>query len=158
MLPQSLVRKYHLAIGYPEDTEKLLSLNNNRVVVLGKLPQDELDYLIQRADLTIVPNIDVAGDVEGFGLVALEHSIKEKLVLAADIQGLKDAIIHNKNGIKLPPGDALSWAKSVTHWLQKVEESTNFGIKSRIFTIENYSWDKMGDGYLKEFNRLDGEK
>jgi glycosyltransferase involved in cell wall biosynthesis len=154
LLPKSLVHKYHLAIGFPEDTQTLKENTNPRVVILGKLPQQELDFVIHRADLAIVPNIEVAGDIEGFGLVALELAVKEKLVLVANIQGLKDAIIDQHNGIMIESGNAHLWSETIKEWLNKPNEAYQFGKKARIFTQQNYSWQKMGQAYLDTFYQI----
>jgi hypothetical protein len=46
-----------------------------------------------------MPNIRVPGDAEGFGLVALEAVVCGTAVLAADLEGITEAIQHGKNGL-----------------------------------------------------------
>jgi glycosyltransferase involved in cell wall biosynthesis len=45
-----------------------------------------------------MPNIPVSGDMEGFGLTALEASASGSLVVASDLEGISDAIRDGKNG------------------------------------------------------------
>lgn len=53
----------------------------------------------------LCPTFLIPGDVEGFGLVALEASMRGTYILASGIDGITDAVI-NKNGTLLPAGDA----------------------------------------------------
>jgi len=77
-----------------------------QVRLLGRIPDNELLQLYVHADLFIMPNIEVQGDMEGFGIVALEASLAGTLIVASGIEGIKDAIIDQKNGLLLTSKDA----------------------------------------------------
>lgn len=51
--------------------------------------------------------------MEGFGLVCLEACQAGTLVLAADIDGIPQAIQHQKNGLLLSPQDADAWIQLI---------------------------------------------
>jgi phosphatidylinositol alpha-1,6-mannosyltransferase len=151
LLPETLNHLINLAFGYAEDSWSLRKIENKNLVLTGSVSYPELNFLIDKCDLFIVPNILVDGDAEGFGLVALEGAIRGKIVLAADIQGLKDAISHHNNGIKIQSGDALNWIKICNDLLSKTasDHLTSHQIKS--YTIDNYSWNKMVKEYIALF-------
>ena len=46
-----------------------------RVTVLGQVSTAEKSALMRQADLFVQPNVPVAGDMEGFGLVVLEAAV-----------------------------------------------------------------------------------
>ena len=48
-----------------------------------------------------MPNISVPGDVEGFGIVAIEAAACGTPVVASDIQGIRDAVIDGETGFLL---------------------------------------------------------
>jgi phosphatidyl-myo-inositol dimannoside synthase len=46
-----------------------------------------------------MPNITVAGDIEGFGLVAVESACRGAVVIASALQGLLEALTDGVTGI-----------------------------------------------------------
>jgi glycosyltransferase involved in cell wall biosynthesis len=154
VLPKSLNHQINLALGYPEDTWTLSKIENPNLILTGGLSYAELNYLIDRADLFIVPNIEVRGDAEGFGLVALEGAIHKKLVISADLQGLKDAIINGRNGVVLPSANKQKWIDACQYYLDHTSETEEFGRKAYEYTTNNYSWDKMVEEYIDLFKKM----
>jgi len=43
------------------------------------------------------------GDFEGFGIVYLEANLAKKPVIAGDSGGVRDAVVHNLNGLVVDP-------------------------------------------------------
>jgi phosphatidylinositol alpha-1,6-mannosyltransferase len=83
------------------------------VHLLGAVDDATRELLMQGADVFVQPNIPVPQDMEGFGLVAVEAASRGALVVAADLEGLKDAVINGATGLLLPPGDAAAWADTI---------------------------------------------
>ena len=69
-----------------------------KVKLLGKISDQELNFLYASADIFIMPNIKLKNDMEGFGIVAIEASLAGLIVIASGIEGIPDAIIDGKNG------------------------------------------------------------
>ncbi len=88
--------------------------SRSRVVVLGRVDAAMRELVMTGGDLFVQPNIPVANDMEGFGLVAVEAAMRGSLVLAADLEGLKDAVLPGVTGELLPAGDAGAWATRIT--------------------------------------------
>ena len=61
------------------------------------------------ADVFVQPNIPVPGDMEGFGLVAIEAAMQGSLVVASSLEGLIDAVDDGVTGELLPAQDATAW-------------------------------------------------
>ncbi|MEJ0072837.1 MAG: glycosyltransferase [Candidatus Saccharibacteria bacterium] len=53
--------------------------------------------LYNASDLFVMPNIPVANDIEGFGLVATEASSCGTPVIGSDLEGIKDAVTVGKD-------------------------------------------------------------
>lgn len=83
------------------------------VHLLGGVDDATRELLMQGADVFVQPNIPVPRDMEGFGLVAVEAASRGALVVAADLEGLKDAVINGTTGLLLPPGDPAAWADTI---------------------------------------------
>jgi phosphatidylinositol alpha-1,6-mannosyltransferase len=96
----------------------------------------------------------VEGDEEGFGLVALEASMRGTYVLASGIEGITDAVIDGQNGSLLPSGDAQAWAEKIRTLLSDKAKLNMLSEQGKSFTRANYSWEFMVDGYREVFDRL----
>ncbi len=77
------------------------------VRLLGDLPMDDgrLPALYCAADIFVMPNVEVAGDIEGFGIVAIEAAAAGLPVVASRLQGIREAVREGENGILLPWDD-----------------------------------------------------
>jgi phosphatidylinositol alpha-1,6-mannosyltransferase len=101
-----------------------------------------------------MPNLSFPGDVEGFGLVALEASMRGTYVLASNIDGIPSAVIHNQNGILLPSGDAQAWANKIHELLSDKNRLKILSEKGKEYTQQHFSWKMMADGYINVFDRF----
>jgi glycosyltransferase involved in cell wall biosynthesis len=149
ILPQKLANQIELMLGFPTDQKPLRDLlnGNSRVQHLGRLPQVDMVSVLKCADAFVMPNLQVAGDMEGFGLVCLEAALAGAPVFAAGIDGITDAIIDHKNGFLLPSGNAQQWADSLMRKLSHPESLRAQASDFQKFTLEHYSWALMVERY-----------
>ena len=103
--------------------------------------------LYARALCVVTPNIILAnGEFEGFGLVATEAAASGGVSLAAQCQGLREAIVDGVTGFHLPPGEPGPWA-------QKINEISGWEPNRRAAFIERsvaecrtrYSWSRVAE-------------
>ena len=121
------------------------------VYMLGRVDDEYLKNLYNGSNLFVMPNIPISGDMEGFGRVLLEASLCELPVVASGIEGIKDAVIDGKNGYLLKSKDSKGYALQVTKLLENPKEAKDFGKSSRLFTLKEYSWDKISDNYIENY-------
>ena len=142
--------------NYYDVIEKTIGELNlgNRVKLLTKLSRDEIKILFNTCDLYISPNIKVSGSMEGFGITAIEAGACGRIVLASDLEGLKDAIIDRENGFLVEPGNAQAWADKINELLSDDSFRKEFGEKAARYVRENYSWEIIAKKYLKEINKV----
>lgn len=124
------------------------------VFLAGWADKDVLRVLYNAADIFIMPNIPVTGDMEGFGLVALETASCSLPVVASNLEGIKDAIRDGKNGYLLEPGNAGMFIEKVKELLGNDTLRESFGMQAKVFTMENFGWERMAERYLGEFKCL----
>ena len=86
----------------------------DRVLLLGEVSDENRKFIYNASDIFIMPNITVPGDVEGFGIVALEAGSCGLPVVASNIQGLRDAVIHRKTGYLVEEGDVGGFVGKIT--------------------------------------------
>lgn len=139
-----------------EDCEKAIRENSleNRVKLMTNLPQADLDVLLNTADLVVAPNIEHPGSSEGFGINVIEAGACERIVVASNMQGLKDAIIDGKNGFLVEPENVEQWTKKINAIFSAGPDfAKNFGKLAGNFVAENYSWKKISEKYLEEMGK-----
>jgi len=85
-----------------------------RVLLLGEVSDEDRKVIYNASDIFIIPNITVPGDVEGFGIVALEAGSCGVPVVASNIQGLQDSVIHGKTGYLVEEEDVDGFVRRIT--------------------------------------------
>lgn len=118
------------------------------VYLLENIDDALLNSLYQISDIFVMPNIPVKGDMEGFGIVLLEASSAGLPVVASNIEGIKDAIIDDMNGILVNPYDNKRYKDIILDLLINDKKRINFGKKSKEVTNKMYNWNEISQRYL----------
>ena len=151
----------YLIVGAGEDEERIkASIQNgnmeDKIKMLGRVESAELNALYANVDAFIMPNIRVEGDMEGFGLVAVEASYMGLAVFASGIEGITDAIVDGKNGWLLESENAEQYVEIIkdlcSNRLKYKEKASEF----REYTCEHYSWPSICSEYLRLFESILG--
>ena len=127
---------------------------NGRVRLLTNLSWSEMKILFNTADLIISPNIKVHGSMEGFGINAIEGAACEKVVLASDLEGLKDAIIDGQDGFLVESENTEAWIQKINELLSNNAFRQEFGVKARQYVVDNFSWKIIAEKYLNEIKSV----
>jgi len=152
LLSNRVVKYLDLFLGRPNDVRSLVDaskIDEKRIILTGRISDELRDFLIRKANLILMPNIKDPGDMEGFGLVALEASVQGKTVLASNIEGIVDAVHDEKNGFLAESGNKFDWKEKILKFSQQYN-TYNEAIRS--YSIDNYSWEKMVCGYKTIFD------
>ncbi|MEH6308152.1 glycosyltransferase family 4 protein [Olivibacter sp. CPCC 100613] len=154
-LPPFIRNKFSLFLGAPTDEPKLRALLHKpeirkRAKHLGRLPFDEILNILHHARAFIMPNIEVKGDMEGFGLVCLEAALCGTTVLASCTGGIPDAIKHGKNGYLLAAEQAEEWVIKLNEVMKQPIDEEKIKISIN-YTKRHYSWKKMVKTYYQAF-------
>jgi len=116
----------------------------DRVVLAGSVTAAERELLLRGADLFVQPNISVPGDVEGFGLVVVEAALRGTVVLAADLEGLRDAVVDGRTGLLVRSGDPAAWLARLAEVADPVRRA-ELGERFRAAAATRYGHQQMGD-------------
>lgn len=150
----------YVIVGEGAEKEKVLSkiaelgLGNN-VFLTGRIQLDKpfLSSLYSFSDLFIMPNIPVKGDMEGFGIVALEAASCGLPVVASDLEGIKDAVSNGVSGILVPPEEGDRYSKEIVRLLSddNLRESIS---RQAVEYVQRFTWDKIAEKYLDEIEGI----
>lgn len=88
----------------------------DRVLLLGRISDRDRAMIYNTADIFVMPNIPVKGDMEGFGIVALEASSAGLPVVASNLEGIRDALATE-------PSSQLFTAHDSNDCLQAINEA-----------------------------------
>ncbi len=116
----------------------------DRVRLLGAVPDAQRELLMRGADVFVQPNVPVAGDMEGFGLVAVEAAVRGSLVVAADLEGLRDAVVPDETGVLVPAGDPGAWRAVLEELLADPAATEDRAREYSRRCGERYSRERMG--------------
>jgi phosphatidylinositol alpha-1,6-mannosyltransferase len=130
----------------------VLSEKSESVHIVGRKPDHILHAAYHAADLFIMPNIRVAGDMEGFGIVMLEANIAGTPVVASNLEGIRDVISDGINGFKIEPGDAVGFANRIDSLLQSNRDELNDSSKK--FVASTFSWEFVAQRYVDYINQV----
>jgi phosphatidylinositol alpha-1,6-mannosyltransferase len=121
-----------------------------RVHLLGQVSEETLRTLYEGADLFVMPNIPVAGDIEGFGVVMLEAGAAGLPVVAADLEGIRDVIATDENGWLIPSGDAAAFEAEIVRFTERNDHKTVSARADR-YVRARYGWESIVEQYLEIF-------
>jgi phosphatidyl-myo-inositol dimannoside synthase len=127
-----------------------------RVRLLGALPDSAVIELLQGADLFVMPNIAVADDMEGFGLVLLEAGACGLPVLAARLDGVQDAVCEGVTGHLLPSGEPARWAACIQHCLDALDQVGGLRSGAADLIRTRFAWPRIVEQYLRLLRQSGG--
>jgi glycosyltransferase involved in cell wall biosynthesis len=122
---------------------------NNAVSFPGFIPESEIVPLLQSSDVYVLPScIDKYGDTEGSATAALEAMACGTPAIISKVGGNINAV-ENKNGAFYFEPENINELSEI---LNQVISSKDYNLqqkKAREYIINNYSWDKIINKYLK---------
>jgi phosphatidylinositol alpha-1,6-mannosyltransferase len=111
-----------------------------RVRLLGRIPDDTLETLYRGADLFVMPNVHVPGDMEGFGVVMLEAGLCGLPTVAARLEGILDVIEDGANGHLVESEDARAFARAILRYEQDRSLLEPAAARARDYVAAHFSW------------------
>lgn len=127
VFPQLLASQpnlHYCIVGDGPERRRIISLIQrlqiqHAVTVMTHVSDEERSQLLNHATVFIVPNIQVPGDMEGFGIVCVEAAAAGTPVVAANIEGLHDAVLDGSTGKFFPAGNAHVCAEVIEQILKQ---------------------------------------
>ena len=139
-----LIRRGHdlflILLGEGELRQKLEQLTldlgiTENVRFLGWRP--DVAGVMAAFDIFCLPSLN-----EGMGKVLVEAMALGKPIVASEVGGIKDIVLHGENGVLVPVGDVAAWVDAITRLGSDPKECRRMGDAGRMIA-PRYSSDEM---------------
>lgn len=125
----------------------------SRVVLLGKIPQDELPAYYTACDLFCLPSVMKS---EAFGIVQIEAMSLGKPVVATEIEGSGTSWVNadGVSGLNVPVRDSRALSEAIMEILSDSERYASFSIGARERFDSLFRIDRMIDNCVDLYTRI----
>jgi glycosyltransferase involved in cell wall biosynthesis len=124
-------------------TEPAENIRVPGIHALGWIPFEEMANIYRSAQICVIPTVWP----EPFGLVALEAMACGTPVIASDVGGFKETVIHGKTGLLVPQGDSKAFAEAILTLLQDSCLREQMSLAAAEHAAKLFNWDHIVDRY-----------
>jgi len=110
---------------------------------------DDLPRWYAACDLFAMPNRDIDGDTEGFGLVFLEAACAGKPAVAGTAGGTGSAVVDGVTGLRVDGEHLQAITRALTRLLADPAEATRMGLNGRLRVLDNFTHQRRVDQLRK---------
>ena len=118
----------------------------NEIIFTGH--QKNVKRILSILDISIL-----CSDLEGLPLSLVESLISNKPVIATEISGIPEIIIHNKTGLLVPPRDSQAMANAVISLLNDPVRASKLAENGRGLVLSKFKLDTHGQSILKVYKK-----
>jgi phosphatidyl-myo-inositol dimannoside synthase len=150
MLRRQGVDAHYAVIGIGEELEYLSALSRelgvtDRVHMLGHVSYEDLPRWYCASDVFAMPNRDIRGDTEGFGLVFLEAAAAGRPALAGTAGGTGSAVEDGVTGLRVDGERPAAIAQALLRLFANPVEAKEMGRKARERVLEDFTHQRRVD-------------
>jgi phosphatidylinositol alpha-1,6-mannosyltransferase len=141
---------HYAVVGIGDDRKYLLGLArehgvSERLHLLGHVDPADLPRWYNACDLFAMPNRDIAGDTEGFGLVFMEANACGKPVIAGRAGGTGSAVEDGLNGLRIDGESMAAVEDAIARLLGHPDVARRLGDAGRHRTASRFTSDQRAD-------------
>lgn len=147
------IRSEHLNVLYAiagtgEELESLRQLVaekdlGNHVQFHTDIDDEQLRSCYQQCDLFVLPNRDLRGDIEGFGMVLLEAQACGKPVVAGASGGTAETMSIPETGLVVDSENSSLLAATVIELLSDRQRRESMGHRARSWVEQRFEWEAL---------------
>ncbi|MES2408235.1 MAG: glycosyltransferase family 4 protein [Pseudomonadota bacterium] len=145
-LVQAGLEVQYALIGIGEDQDYLLDLAREhdvaeRVHLLGHVSADDLPRWYNACDVFAMPNREINGDTEGFGMVFIEAAACGKPAIAGRAGGTGAAVVDGATGLRVDGTQLAMVEKALQQMLQPGNTPAVMGQAGLTRALNDFSWE-----------------
>lgn len=140
-----------LGAGYPAEyvLNQFPSKLRSRVDVIQSKSEPETIQAFASADMLVLPSL-----FEGTPLVLMEAMMSGLPIVTTATCGMKDVIMHQKNGLLIPTRSPDAIAQSVLSLQNNGELRERLGRAAYQSALVNYTWDKVAEPVVAAYKMM----
>jgi D-inositol-3-phosphate glycosyltransferase len=120
-------------------------LLNKTYVFSGYIPSEEVPIFFSAADLLVQPYVQFSGQ-SGVSQTAYLHSVP---IVATDVGGLPELVIHGRTGTIVQPKDPKGLAFAIETLLADEGKRQQYGLNGKKFLETELGWDRVTQTLVK---------
>jgi len=149
LLERGLIVDYAL-IGIGEDREYLQALARDlsiseRVHFIGHVSPEDLPRWYNAADVVTMPNREINGDTEGFGMVFMEAAACAKPTVAGLAGGTGAAVIDGVTGLRIDGASTQAVSDALGRVLSDPLLAAELGRNGYRRAVGEFSWERVAE-------------
>ncbi len=138
---------HYALIGTGEDYDYLHQLAvehgvQERIHFLKQVSYEDLPHWYNTCDAFAMPNRDIDGDTEGFGLVFLEAAASGKPAVAGNTGGTGSAVVDGETGLRVDGEKVEDVATALARLLREPTLARAMGQRGRERVLENFTHER----------------
>lgn len=135
---------HYALVGIGEDWDYLQGIATelgvlDRVHLLGPVSAEDLPRWYNACDLFAMPNRDIGGDTEGFGIVYLEAGACSKPAIAGQGGGTGSAVVDGVTGLRVDGASVAAVEAGIAEILSNPEVGHAMGVAARQRTVNHFT-------------------
>jgi phosphatidylinositol alpha-1,6-mannosyltransferase len=141
---------HYALIGIGEDRDYLRALADelrisDRVHLVGHVTQQDLPRWYNAADVVAMPNREIDGDTEGFGMVFLEAAACAKPTVAGMAGGTQAAVVDGVTGFRIDGTSSQAVAEALQLLLEDPGLAGRLGEQGHARALREFSWQQVAE-------------
>lgn len=141
---------HYAVIGVGEDQTYLTDLAERinvarRVHLLGHVNAEDLPRWFNACDVFAMPNRDINGDTEGFGMVFMEAAACGKPCIAGTAGGTGAAVLDGETGCRIDSARVEDVEHALAHMLEEAKDAAEIGAKALARARREFSWESVAE-------------
>ncbi|MFZ3041244.1 MAG: glycosyltransferase family 4 protein [Thiobacillus sp.] len=144
----------YVIAGIGEDADYLdclIAEHNAQGIVhrIGAVSEADLPRWMNACDVFAMPNRDINGDNEGFGMVFIEAAACGKSSLAGEAGGTGSAVLHEQTGLRVDGNSAYAIANSLGALLEDAAMCQRLADHAYARVQERFAWNQVSQATEK---------
>ena len=123
----------------------------DRVRIIGYVPDEEMAPLYQQAELFVLPSL-----FEPFGMTVLEAMACGTAVVASKFGGIRNVVTTGENGVLIDPSNPEEFSQALVSILSDSKLAGRLADEGRNTIQRSYSWEAIADRHIAFYEKFMG--
>jgi glycosyltransferase involved in cell wall biosynthesis len=111
------------------------------------VPFDEIATIFATTDIAVVPYVNASQSA----VVPLAYAFS-KPVIASEVGGIPDVVVHGVTGVLVEPGNVEELAEKIVFFIQNPKSAIGMGRNARKFADTELSWETIANKTIDCYN------